>query len=125
MGSAGAKKVSSTLKKHNGRRFREGIRRAHKGIMKSLGRDELLKQINDATALIAQPGSAPALLQQRASLYFAAMRYPEALQDISAFLQHEPKNVVAQFTRGYINSLLENFDDADKDLNTALVRSRF
>jgi tetratricopeptide (TPR) repeat protein len=121
--AAGGRAVKGAVGNHSGKRFRNGVKRLHKGIMKSLGRDTLDKYIQELTTQINVPGSSPQLHQQRAAVHFAAMKYAEALQDLQIFLQHEPKNIIALFTFGYINSLLESFEEADKHFHSALVRA--
>eukprot|EP01122_Echinamoeba_exundans_P011784 TRINITY_DN4808_c0_g1_i1.p1 TRINITY_DN4808_c0_g1~~TRINITY_DN4808_c0_g1_i1.p1 ORF type:complete len:400 (+),score=66.14 TRINITY_DN4808_c0_g1_i1:61-1260(+) len=118
--AAGGRAVKGAVGNHSGKRFRNGVKRLHKDIKKRLGRDTLDQYIQELTTKINAPGASPQLYQQRAALYFAAMKYAEALQDLQVFLQHDPKNIIALFTQGYINSLLESFDEADKVFGAAL-----
>lgn len=124
VGGKGVAVAKGGLKKHNGRRFRNGVARAAKKVLKSLGKDTIDLHIAAVSAQIAALGAPAGLLQQRASLCFAAMRYADAQQDLAQLILVEPENLLAHFTKGYIHSLLGESSNAEAHLNIALVRLR-
>lgn len=111
------------LKKHNGKRFRDGARQFIKGLRHHIGRAELGKAIADLDAKIQASSGQNAFFLQRASVKFLDLQFEGALADLYVFLVEEPRNVSGLVLKGKILSFLDRFEEADECFQRALVRN--